>query len=146
MNFWDYLDRAGERRVQRPLDTRLIIGFGFLAGYYALIFYLAAQRHELPNGDMVRDALLVLGPPVGAIVAALFRTDARDEQLTQNTRHAFSAIEATAKASGSTPALAVEPAATVDTRKNPDGSTTQTITGPLTDPLDAGELPEGEKL
>lgn len=140
MNVWDYLDRAGERAANRkPYDTRLVVGFSFLAGYYALIFYLAS-RGSLANGDMVRDALLVLGPPVGAIVAALFRTDSRDEQQTLNTGRAFRAIEATA-AGGGTPAIAVKPDAQVDTVRNADGSTTQTVTAP-----DAGELPEDAKL
>lgn len=116
MNFWEYLDRAGERRLRTgPADARLVIGFGFLAGYYALIFYLAG-REALANADMVRDALLVLGPPVGAIVAALFRTDARDVEQTANTGRAFKAIEAAAAAGNAAPVKVDPPATITETR------------------------------
>lgn len=101
MNLIDYLDRIGERRARRPyrpFDTRLFIGFGFLAGYYSMVWHL--MRVVIPNNNvpLVRDAMLVLGPAVGLIVGALFRSDVRDEQATANTGEAFKAFGATARA------------------------------------------------
>lgn len=104
MNLLEYLDRRHARSLHsKPLDTKLIVGFAFLAAYYALIFYLASRPKALANADLVKDSLLILGPAVGLIIGALFRTDARDEQQTQNTARAFRAIEA-ASAAGSTTA------------------------------------------
>lgn len=131
MNVWDYLDRVGERNIQRPMNTKLVVGFSFLLGYYFLLYSLLSTPMPATNAPLIRDAFLVLGPPVGAIVGALFRTDTRDEQQTANTARAFRAIEATAVAGGaSTPALKVDPDAKVDTVKHPDGSTTQIVTAP----------------
>lgn len=112
MNLWEYLDRRGERRAQhvrKPLDVRVLIGALFFAGYYFLVYrLLSTQAIASENAPLVRDAMLVLGPPVGAIVNALFRTDARDEQATLNTGEAFRAqraqAEATVAAAATTPA------------------------------------------
>lgn len=98
MNFWDYLNKAGERRLKRPNDTRILVGALFLAGYYLMVYRFMSANIPNANVPLIRDAMLVLGPPVGAIVAALFRNDIRDEQQTQNTGAAFRAIEAAANA------------------------------------------------
>lgn len=108
MNFWEYLDRRGERRARNPIfrfDTKTLIGFGFLAGYYVLVWTLM-RSNDIPEKSvgLVRDAMLTLGPPVGVIVGAIFRSDTRDEAATANTARAFEAIKATAQASTSTPA------------------------------------------
>jgi hypothetical protein len=101
MKFLDYLDRVGERRaqrIQRPRDIRQFIGFAFLAGYYWMVYQFSQRALPAENLDLIRDAMLTLGPPVGLIVGAMFRSDVRDEQATVNTGEAFRAIEATAKA------------------------------------------------
>lgn len=101
MNFWEYLDRRGERRAQNSLfrlDTKTLIGFGFLAGYYVLVYRFSLGGIPADNLPLVRDAMLTLGPPVGLIVGAIFRTDERDLQQTANTGRAFTAITAAAKA------------------------------------------------
>lgn len=102
MNLWEYLDRRSERRSHRPpmirFDTKSLIGFGFLTGYYILVYFLIRARQPLPNHDLVRDAMLTLGPPVGAIVGAIFRETIGDQQSKANTAAAFEAIKVAAKA------------------------------------------------
>lgn len=103
MNFWEYLDRAGERAALKPprpsRDIRQFIGFAFLAGYYLMVWQFARQVIPGENKDLIRDAMLTLGPPVGLIVGAMFRSDARDEQTAVNTSEAFKAVRAAAQAS-----------------------------------------------
>lgn len=105
MNLLEYLDRAGQRRLERdrispprPRDTRQLVGVLFFFGYYLLIFQLL--RHVMPasNGPLVRDAMLVLGPVVGAIGQSLFRTDVKDEIAANNTGEAFRGFKASAEA------------------------------------------------
>lgn len=101
MTFLEFIDRALERRAQnptRPRDIRQFIGFAFLAGYYWMVYRFSMQPLPSDNLDLIRDAMLTLGPPVGLIVGAMFRSDAREEQATDNTGRAFQAITATAKA------------------------------------------------
>lgn len=105
MTLLDFLDRALERRAQnptRPRDIRQFIGFAFLGGYYWMVYQFSQRALPAENLDLIRDAMLTLGPPVGLIVGAMFRSDAREEQATENTGKAFSAVEAAAKA-GSNP-------------------------------------------
>lgn len=102
MNFWQFLDRRSARKAERgPLfrfDTQTLIGFGFLLGYYYLVWTFT--RGEVPeaNKDLVRDAMLTLGPPVGLIVGAIFRDSVRDRQSTANTAAAFEAVKEAARA------------------------------------------------
>lgn len=101
MNLWEFLDRRDERRAispRPPRDIRQFIGFMFLAGYYALVFAFLLKEVPAGNKELVNACLLTLGPPVGIIVGAMFRTDKREEIATDNTGAAFRAIEATAKA------------------------------------------------
>jgi hypothetical protein len=105
VNVLEFLDRIGERRAQRmhrPRDIRQFIGFAFLSGYYVMVYQFTLGELPEKNVDLVRDAMLTLGPPIGIIIGAMFRSDAREEQATANTARAFQAIEATAKASTST--------------------------------------------
>lgn len=104
MTLLEYLDRVGERRARRkPRDIRQFIGFAFLGGYYWMVWQFT--QGELPEGnlDLIRDAMLTLGPPIGIIIGAMFRTDAREEQATANTGAAFKAIEAASKGPSGTP-------------------------------------------
>lgn len=91
MKFLEYLNRAGERRLARlhlrpyrPVDVRMFVGFSFLAGYYIMVLRFMDAIIPEQNIPLVRDAMLVLGPAVGLIVGAMFRTDVRDEQATAN--------------------------------------------------------------
>lgn len=103
MTFLEFLDRRAERRANRDpmlrVDTKTIIGFGFLAGYYFLVWQIMSAP-DIPEKTigLVRDAMLTLGPPVGVIVGAIFRSDIRDEQATANTARAFEAVKAAAQA------------------------------------------------
>lgn len=105
MNLLEYLDRAGQRRLERhrispprPRDTRMLVGVLFFLGYYVLVYTLLKRVVPAENGPLVRDAMLVLGPVIGAIGQALFRTDVKDELATQNTGEAFRAQRAQAEA------------------------------------------------
>lgn len=112
----DFLDRRDQRRLERyriqpprPRDNRMLVGLLFFVGYYALVTMLMVGR-ELPPGNetQVKDAMLVLGPVVGVIAQALFRTDVKDEIATQNTGEFARAI--TRQAEATTAAAATMPA------------------------------------
>lgn len=124
MNILEFLDRAGARHHERamrrgPTDYRIGVGVLFFVGYYLLVFAIL-RANVLPeaNAALVRDAMLVLGPVVGAIGQALFRTDKRDEIAASNTGEAFRAQRAQAEA---TTAAA---AAVVATAAQPEGNGT----------------------
>lgn len=110
----DFLDRIGERRLERwriqprrPLDFRSFIGLAFLTGYYAMVLRFMNSAVPSPNVPLVRDSMLVLGPAVGAIIQSLFRSDVRDEIAATNTGEGFRAMgkqaDATAAAAAGTP-------------------------------------------
>lgn len=90
----------------------MAIGALFITGYYASVWLLGVVELPAANAPLVKDALLQLGPPVGAIIYALFRTDRLDEQRVANTGSAFAAVEAAAKAgtgaAGTTTAISEE--------------------------------------
>lgn len=102
MTFLEFLDRVGERRANRPSrpprDIRQLIGFAFIAGYYFLVYKFILSEIPAANKDLIRDAMLTLGPPIGLIVGAMFRSDAREDQAAVNTQEAFRAIRASAEA------------------------------------------------
>lgn len=105
MKFLEYMDRRGERRLKRilsrphrPLDTRMLVGVLFFLGYYVLVYQLLIKIVPEPNAPLVRDAMLVLGPVVGAIGQALFRSDVRDEIQASNTGEGFRAMRSQAEA------------------------------------------------
>lgn len=113
MNLVELIDRIGERRLRRvelrqqnprrPRDIRQFIGFSFLLGYYVMVWRFIDLRASLPeaNLSLIRDAMLTLGPPVGLIVGAMFRSDLRDELATENTGAGFRAVTETARAAAS---------------------------------------------
>jgi len=103
MTLLEFLDRIGERRARRqrrPRDIRALIGAGFLVGYYLMVYRFAKAGIPQENLDLIRDAMLTLGPPVGLIVGAMFRSDTRDEQAALNTGEAFRAIKEQARSGG----------------------------------------------
>jgi hypothetical protein len=105
MKWLEYLDRRHERKMAlravrpfRPLDSKLLAAVMFFAGYYVLVFILAQRSTPAANVALVRDSLLVLGPAIGVIVGATWRTDQRDEQQARNTGEGFRALGEQAKA------------------------------------------------
>ncbi len=110
MKLLDYLDRVGERRLERwriqpprPRDTRMLVGCLFFLGYYVLVYSLRRGAPMSPqNLSLVSDAMLVLGPVIGVIAQALFRSDARDEIAAANTGVAFRSIGKQADANKAT--------------------------------------------
>ena len=106
LGFLEYLDRVGQRRLEhariappRPRDTRQLVGVLFFAGYYALIWrFMSAKGIPADNVSLIKDAMLILGPVIGAIGQALFRSDVRDEIAANNTGEAFRANRAASEA------------------------------------------------
>jgi len=115
MTLLEYLDRQAERRAKhprRPRDIRQFIGFSFLVGYYVMVWQFTMGELPKDNIALIRDAMLTLGPPVGLIIGAMFRSDAREEQATENTGRAFEAVKAAAEAGGSAPDHTLAPGET----------------------------------
>jgi hypothetical protein len=117
MTLLEFLDRMGDRRSSRPArpprDIRQLIGFMFIAGYYVLVYKFMTANIPAENTGLIRDAMLTLGPPIGLIVGAMFRSDAVQEQAAVNTGEAFKAIKASAEAPASKPAdVLLEPGET----------------------------------
>lgn len=105
MKLLDFLDRIGERRLERwkitprrPVDWRAFVGLAFLAGYYVMVLRFISRVVPAENIPLVRDSMLVLGPAVGAVVQSLFRSDVRDELQAQNTGEGFRAMRTQAEA------------------------------------------------
>lgn len=90
-------------------DQRMWLAYLFVAGYFGVIFAVVFIDKPLANGDLVKDWMIVLGPPVGAIVGALFRSDRVDEQRAQNTSDAFAAITATANSTTPPASVTLDP-------------------------------------
>ena len=131
MTFLELLDRIGERRAARgrsPRDIRQLIGFFFLLGYYIMVWQFSQAELPEKNIDLVRDAMLTLGPPIGIIIGAMFRSDKVDEQRADNTRLGFEAIKEAAKAGSTTggepDANVIRPGDEVTIDKTPDPATT----------------------
>ncbi|MES2903222.1 MAG: hypothetical protein V4696_03470 [Pseudomonadota bacterium] len=63
-------------------DAKVLLAAGFFAGYYYLVARLIGRTEPMPAdvGQLVRDALLVLGPAIGVIVGATWRTTISDER------------------------------------------------------------------
>jgi hypothetical protein len=117
MTFLEFLDRIGQRRAQRghrPRDIRQLIGAAFLFGYYVMVWHFSQRALPPENLDLIRDAMLTLGPPVGLIVGAMFRSDHRDDQAAANTGKAFEAVRAAAQAgtTGPEPDVTLKPGET----------------------------------
>ena len=105
MRLLEYLDRVGQRRLERelvnpsrPLNVNGLIGVLFLAGYYLMVYALIRMDSPIANEGPVRDAMLVLGPAVGAIIQSLFRSDVKDEIAAANTGEGFRALGKQAEA------------------------------------------------
>ncbi len=95
MNLWDLIDRIGERRAANPRpqrDVRQFVGLLFLAGYYVMVYRFSMGAVPIANLGLIRDAMLTLGPPVGIIVGAMFRSDMKDEQTARNNGDALRTI------------------------------------------------------
>lgn len=78
---------APERQVHALIaipswDGKLGLASLFVIGYYALVIIMLLGKDELPQtkADIVRDAMLTLGPPIGIIIGALFRQTAAEER------------------------------------------------------------------
>lgn len=82
MTFLEFLDRWSERRSKRDpvlhVDAKTLIGAGFIFGYYALVWRFITADVPDKTIPLVRDAMLVLGPLVGAIINSIFRETAAD--------------------------------------------------------------------
>lgn len=88
-------------------DGKLVLASLFIVGYYALVGLLVLGSDDLPEvkANIVRDAMLTLGPPIGIIIGALFRTTGAEER-----RDALRSTELTS-AIAAAPAIAASAAA-----------------------------------
>lgn len=117
MTFLEFLDRRAERNARHPRDIRQLIGFAFLAGYYVMVWRFTTGGIPKGNVDLIRDAMLTLGPPVGLIVGAMFRSDMRDEQAARNTGDAFKAVREAVASTPSSSSGAIREGDTVTMEK-----------------------------
>lgn len=119
-------------------DARMWIGALFIFGYYAVVVILAFVGVPDKNANLINNAMLQLGPPVGLIIGALFRTDKADETRAVNTGKALDAIT-TAQAANAPPTtttttttngVAAEPlpVTVVNQPENPVPTTTESTT------------------
>lgn len=106
--------------MSRWADPRMAIGALFIVGYYGTIWLLGFAALPKDNVPLVKDALLQLGPPVGAIIYALFRTDRVDEQRAATTSDAFQAVTAAARAGTPTATDGIRDGDTVTMNKDPN--------------------------
>lgn len=81
MKISDLLSNGGSETMAPRWDGKIFLAAIFIVGYYALIFRISGS-HPVPvqNAQMIRDGMLVLGPPIGVIVGSLFRTTGADER------------------------------------------------------------------
>lgn len=105
MRLLEYLDARHARKMAykatlpyQPLDAKLFAGSLFLLAYYGVVAVLLGRAVPTVNAELAGDALLVLGPAVGMVINALFRTDRRDEEQARNTGEGFRAMRAQAEA------------------------------------------------
>jgi hypothetical protein len=131
VKFYDLLDRMGERRLERlriqprrPMDVKAFIGLLFLTGYYVMVWRFQTKTLPPTNLALIRDAMLTLGPPVGIIVGALFRSDVRDEIATQNSGKFADAVKEQAVA---TQAAVAAPAGGEDAATGKKGDPVHTV-------------------
>ena len=70
------------RNIHMNIDGRTFLGAVLIAGYMILINRLIGRTAELPSSAaaLVKDSLLVLGPAIGVIVGAIWRTNGSEER------------------------------------------------------------------
>lgn len=61
-------------------DGKLVLAGFFIIGYYALVLIMAWRPLPTSNASLVHDAIATLGPVVGLIFGALFRTTGAEER------------------------------------------------------------------
>lgn len=113
----ELIDRMSERRSRNPNknslpDIRQLIGASFIFGYYYLVYRFVLTPIPAENKDLIRDAMLTLGPPIGLIVGAMFRSDAREDQATKNTGTMIETFKEQAKAANTAPDVILQPGET----------------------------------
>lgn len=73
--------------TKRPwfdFDGKIVLAALFVLGYYGLVYRISGDKPIPPaNAQLVRDALLVLGPPLGAIFNAIYRTTGAEERQSE---------------------------------------------------------------
>ena len=65
-------------------SERILFGLLFIVGYLAIIVISMFLSMTPDQRSMAHDGLLVLGPIVGAIAAAIWRTDKTDKQAAES--------------------------------------------------------------
>lgn len=74
--------KLGKLEFDAPTwDGKIVLAAIFIIGYFLLVLRLTDRSLPAENVELVKDALLVLGPPIGLIFHALFRTTAAEERV-----------------------------------------------------------------
>lgn len=107
-----FIEGVGEamRTFFERLDGKTFLGAIVLIGYLLLINKLISRSTTIPNADLVKDQLLVIGPVIGMIASALWRTTGADERRTDALIGAKNTLEAAAAPTLALPAPIVPPA------------------------------------
>jgi hypothetical protein len=63
-------------------DGKIVLAAIFIVGYFTLVLcmVLGKSHIDVNTAQLVRDAMLTLGPGIGLILGALFRTTAAEER------------------------------------------------------------------
>lgn len=67
-------------RLHLHVDGRTFLGGVLIASYMFLVNRLIDKGSPIPNAELVKDQLLVLGPMVGIIAGAIWRSTASEER------------------------------------------------------------------
>jgi cytochrome c biogenesis protein CcdA len=117
VTFWEYLDRAGERRaklaLERPINLRLlanVIGCAIVFGFLGSLVTLFIIPIPEANKDLITYMVGQLSGFAGGIVAYHYTAKAGERELetqrTKNTSDAFKAVTAALKAPAASDAVA----------------------------------------
>lgn len=83
MKIADLLRGDGSSTMQPRWDGKIILAAMFILGYYVLVLVMAWRPLPTSNAQLMHDAMLVLGPGIGVILGALYRTTGADERQAQ---------------------------------------------------------------
>lgn len=109
MTVWEYLDRAGERRLRRKVDTRLfanVIGAALVAGFIGALIALFIVPIKSANKELLSYMLGQLSGFAGGIVAYHYAMTARqgalEDKRAESTGQVLDAAKAVAQAASGT--------------------------------------------
>lgn len=98
MNFWKFLDRTLERLPGWPTERQIVMVMTYTLGFTMIV--MARDNPELWRVELYKTltTVVIVTGFVNMILAFYFSANKNDETKSENTRAAFSAIEAAANA------------------------------------------------